>query len=95
METTKTKRYHHKGGYAMLKEKYAKLKEENELLLKEDSEKQKTIEKQGTTISNLTAQLASAKADLENEISTRKRLWLHMGWFRRLLWKHKSPVMIS
>lgn len=87
----------HKGGYELLKEKYAKLEKERDEWKKDAEAKQTTIEQQSRKISQLTADLKVAQGNLEATDREHERqlkaMYDHMGWFKRMTWDwHHAPT---
>lgn len=87
----------HKGGYELLKEKYAKLEKERDEWKKDAEAKQVTIEQQSHKISQLTADLKVAQGNLEATYREHERqlnaMYDHMGWFKRMTWDwHHAPT---
>lgn len=87
----------HKGGYELLKEKYAALEKERDDWKKDAEAKQVTIEQQSHKISQLTADLKVAQGSLEaterEHEHQLKEMYDHMGWFKRMTWDwHHAPT---
>lgn len=95
METIEKKK--HKSGFALLKEKYAKLEKERDKWKKDAEAKQSTIEQQSRKISQLTADFMVAQGNLEAADREHERklkeMYDHMGWFKRMTWDwHHAPT---
>lgn len=92
-----TEKKKHKGGYELLKEKYAKLEKERDEWKKDAEAKQTTIDQQSRKISQLTADLKVAQGNLEATDREHERqlkeMYDHMGWFKRMTWDwHHAPT---
>lgn len=88
METTEKKP---KNGFDRLKVKYAKLKEEKEEVERRAKDSDEIIRKQGTKISNLTADLANAQSEAREYRSKFEEAVRRMGWLRRLWYGYDIP----
>lgn len=80
-----------KNGFDRLKVKYAKLKAEKEEVERRAKDSDETIRKQGTKISNLTADLANAQSEAREYRSKFEEAVRRMGWLRRWWYGYDRP----
>ena len=85
----------HKSGFTLLKEKYAKLEKERDEWKKDAEDKQVTIKKQGTKISQQAKELNDAAGKIYYTTRQRDEAIRRMGTLRRWWYGYKYPHSAS